>query len=154
MECAPFPIDLFPKLLTYMKIKDWIIILFSNKEVYSICRPIAVQTRAIYRLKPYLLRLQACFLARRTFVKRLEEEIGFRQKYLYIHEPRNGPTHICWRRVPPYCLTVSKSLKHLQRLIAADVERTNNFFMTFEPEQYQWLLDNVRIVDGILRVRI
>jgi len=154
MVYAPFPIDLFPQLLTYMKIKDWNFILFSSKEVYSLCRPIVVQTRAIYRLKPYLLRLQACFLARRTFVRRLEEDIGFRRKYLYIHEPRNGPTHICWRRVPPYCLTVRRCLKHLQRLIADKVERTNNFLLGFEPEQYQWLLDNIRIVDGTVRVRV
>ena len=34
MGRAPFPIDLFPKLLTYIKIKDWFYIIFFNKEVF------------------------------------------------------------------------------------------------------------------------
>ena len=154
MEYVSFPIDLFPKLLTYIKVKDWFYIIFFNKEVFNICRPTIYKTRAMYKLKPHLLRFHSCFLARKLFINRIEEDIGFRRKYLYIHEPRNGPTHICWHRIPPSCLTVRDGLEELLRLIAGELERTQSILIGFEPEQYQWLLDNVRIVDGVLQVRI
>lgn len=154
MEHASFPTDLFPLLLSYTQKKYWIYISTCNKEVYNLCKPIIEEARAVFMIKPVVLRLRSCYIARRTFIKRLQEDIAFRKKYLYIHEPRNGPTHICWHRVPPSCLAVRKGLEQLQRLLVDDIELTNNLMMDFNVEQYNWVLNNVRIVDGTLTVRV
>lgn len=154
MEHASFPIDLFPLLLTYTQKKYWIYILACNKEVHMLCKPLVEEARAFFLIKPIVLRLRSCYIARRIFIKRLQEDIGFRKKYLYIHEPRNGPTHICWHRVPPSCLAVRTGLEQLHRLLVDDIEMAKNIMMDFNVEQYNWVLDNVRIVDGTLTVGV
>lgn len=135
--------------MKYLEKKDWPNIVFANKEVLEWCTPELKICRAIFILKPYLLRLRACYLVRKTFVDRLHTDIPFRLKYLYVHEPENGPTHICWRKVPR-CLAVDTGLENYQRLLSEHIAIMDKLLDGIDVERYQWILNNVRIVEGHL----
>lgn len=101
--------------------------------------------RASYVLKPYILRLQACYAVRKVFIDRLKRDIDYRLKYLYIHDPENAPLHICWRRVPPNCLSIFRGLKNAQRLLSKEIREVATILQHFRPDQYEFVLQTIRM---------
>ncbi len=140
--------------MKYLKRNEWPNIVASNKEVLSWCTPDLKISRARFILKPYMLRLHACHLVRKQFIERLQTDIPFRIKYLYIHEPETGPTHICWRKVPPRCISLFEGLQNSQRLMSVEIEQLTRMLQNIDPQRYNWVLNNVRLVDGSVKINI
>ena len=75
-------------------------------------------------------------------------------KYLFIHECEDKPTHVCWRKVPPACLSVYEGLENCQRLLSGEIEQLTRILENFPVEQYEWLLQNVRIIEGKVKISV
>lgn len=142
---CPLPLDLIPSIIQYLPIGVWPNILCLSKEARALCEDQRRILKARFRLKPYILRLKACYEARRMFVYRLWTDIDYRLKYLYIHEPYNAPVHVCWRKVPPKCLSVYKGLVNIQRLLVNEISTVNALIQHIRPDQYDFFLRNMRI---------
>lgn len=140
--------------MSYLNIKFWSNIVCLNKEVHTKCKSDLHRARALFVLKPYILRLKACYQVRRQFVNRLKTDVGFRNKYLFIHECEDKPTHVCWRKVPPACLSVYDGLENCQRLLSGEIEQLTKILENFPVEQYEWLLQNVRIIEGKVKISV
>lgn len=148
------PLELISLVIHYLDKKYWPNIVFANKEVLRLFTPQLRVSRAMYFIKPLILRLHACHRARTIFVNRLLLDIPYRKKYLYVHVPETGPTHICWRKVPPRCLSVFDGLRNTQRLIAKEIEMMNLLLEDVEVDRYEWVLNNVKIIDGTIQVSV
>jgi len=148
------PYELVAWLINFLNKKEWPNIVFANKEVLELCTPDLKIGRATCILKPYVQRLHACYLARQMFVARLHQDIPFRLKYLFVHEPETGPTHICWRKVPPRCLAIDTGLENCQRLLSGHIAQMDMLLQGIDAERYQWILNNVRIVEGRIKIGI
>lgn len=140
--------------MSYLNIKYWPNIVCINKEVQQKCKSDLRRARALFVLKPYILRLKACYEARIQFVQRLQSDIDFRNRYLFIHECEEKPTHVCWRKLPPTCLSVYKGLENCQRLLSSEIEQVTKILDNFPVEQYEWLLQNVRIIEGKVKISV
>jgi hypothetical protein len=134
--------------------KDWPNIVFANKEVLRLFTPQLRLGRAMYILKPTMLKLHACHRARTIFVNRLLEDIPYRKKFLFVHEPETGPTHICWRKVPPCCLSIFTGLSNIQRLLSREIDWMTLVLEDIHVDRYEWILNNVKIINGTIRLGV
>lgn len=142
---CPLPLDLIPSIIQYLPIGVWPNILCLSKEARAVCEDRYRLEKARFVLKPYILRLKACYAVRKTFVHRLRTDLDYRLKYLYIHEPIDRPIHVCWRKVPPKCLSVFKGLENIQRLLVGEIAMVTNLLRHIRPDQYEFFLRTMRI---------
>ena len=150
----PVPLVLVSWIINFLDKKDWPNIVFANKEVLRLFTPQLRLSRAMYILKPTMLKLQACYIARKKFIKRLLEDIPYRKRFLFVHEPETGPTHICWRKVPPRCLSIFTGLSNIQRLMSREIDRMNIVLENIHVDRYEWILNNVKIINGTIRIGV
>lgn len=110
------------------------------------CKPHLRKEKAKLTLKPMVLKLHACAIARRLFSNRLRKDIPFRLRYLFVHETEDpNNTHICWRKVPPRCISVYRGkdpLKKFIRLLRPDIEEMSKLLREYQIEEYNWVLSN------------
>ena len=127
-------------------------ILYLNKDLYNRTLSPCKIRAAHNRIRPYILRLQACYQVRKKFVDRLKRDVLYRQRYLYIHNTEINPTHLCWRKMPPVNISVHRDLETIQQLIREEINVINAALEGFTPEQYMWLLKHVAIDNGTIRI--
>ena len=144
------PYDLLAYLFLYLD--NLVDIVYINKDVYQ--RTLSrYKIRAAHnKIRPYILRLQACYFVRKKFIDRLKRDVLYRQRYLYIHNTESNPTHLCWRKMPPVNISVHRDLETIQTLIREDINVINAALEGFRPEQYMWLLKHVAIDKDTIRI--
>lgn len=141
-----FPLDLMPSFIQFLQKKYWINILTLNKEVYNNLQEYLVFEKSVFIIKPYILRLHACYLVRKTFVDRIKIDVEYRNRYLYIH--RTEEPHFCWLQPPPTFLTIGGRLENTVRLLRHEAVRFDRLLDHFSPMHYNFLLKHVVIKDS------
>jgi len=141
-----FPLDLMPSFIQYLQKKYWINILSLNKEVYQNLKEYLLLQKAIWVLKPYMLRLHSCYLVRKKFIDRIKNDVEYRTRYLYIH--RTEQPHFCWLQPPPNFLTIGGTLENTVRLLRHEAVRFDRLLDHFSPMYYNFLLKHVVIKDS------
>jgi len=86
-------------------------------------------------------------------MERLQKDIPFRIKYLFVHETEDKPTHICWRKVPPKCLSVGTGLANAQRLMVNEIKQLQTIIEHFDTDHYYFMLHHLVFEDSTLKIR-
>lgn len=122
-----------------------------NKEIHNLLKKDLVFHKSVHKIKPYILKLHATYLVRKKFVHRLQSDLEYRTRYLYIHNTESP--HFCWQKRPPSFLVVNSNLENIVRLLRKDAIRLDNILNKFLPRHYNFLLKHVILKDGKLCIQ-
>ena len=139
------PCDLLPSFMQYLPLKKLINILTINKEINALVTKDIQVRKALWTLRPIILRLQASYQCRKLFVHRLKTDIEYRKCYLHVHETDNP--HFCWKKPPPKCISTTGL-----HVLDDEVVLMKEFMDQFDTRHYSWILNHVIVSDDNLEL--